>query len=133
MLEIDRISDILRAYDKINKSLNMKKNIRNSRNILDNVKNMCGWATDKQLSAALDAMICEMSVALMSGDRVEIRGFGSFYSRKRVNHSIRNPKNGSIYEQRDLGVISFKPSKDLLSAVANQNTPPDEKNEHDHK
>jgi integration host factor subunit beta len=59
--------------------------------------------------------------ALRSGDKIEIRGFGSFRTRQRNPRIGRNPKTGARVEVPAKRVPYFKPSKDLRDLV-NQKT-----------
>ena len=51
--------------------------------------------------------------ALRSGDKVEIRGFGSFHTRQRRGRTGRNPKTGARVEVPPKRIPFFKPSKEL--------------------
>ena len=55
--------------------------------------------------------------ALESGDKVEIRGFGSFRTRQRKARIGRNPKTGVEVEVPPKRVPHFKPSKELKDLV----------------
>ncbi len=55
--------------------------------------------------------------ALRSGDKIEIRGFGSFRTRQRNSRTGRNPKTGSKVEVPAKRVPFFKPSKELRDMV----------------
>ena len=55
--------------------------------------------------------------ALQSGDRIEIRGFGSFRARQRRGRTGRNPKTGDKVEVPPKRVPFFKPSKELKDYV----------------
>jgi integration host factor subunit beta len=55
--------------------------------------------------------------ALKSGDKVEIRGFGSFRTRQRNSRIGRNPKTGERVEVPAKKVPFFKPSKELRDLV----------------
>lgn len=55
--------------------------------------------------------------ALRSGDKIEIRGFGSFRTRQRNPRIGRNPKTGARVEVPAKRVPYFKPSKDLRDLV----------------
>src|SRR6201747_1855823 len=59
--------------------------------------------------------------ALKSGDKIEIRGFGSFRTRQRKARTGRNPKTGDKVEVPAKRVPFFKPSKELRDMV-NQST-----------
>jgi len=55
--------------------------------------------------------------ALKSGDKIEIRGFGSFRIRQRNPRIGRNPKSGERVEVPAKKVPYFKPSKELRDLV----------------
>ncbi len=55
--------------------------------------------------------------ALKRGDKIEIRGFGSFRIRQRKPRVGRNPKTGARVEVPAKRVPYFKPSKDLRDIV----------------
>ncbi len=58
--------------------------------------------------------------ALQKGDKIEIRGFGSFRTRQRRGRVGRNPKTGEKVEVPAKKIPFFKPSKELKDFV---NTP----------
>jgi|SRR5580700_7604775 integration host factor subunit beta len=55
--------------------------------------------------------------SLGGGDKVEIRGFGSFRTRQRQPRLGRNPKTGTRVEVPSKKIRYFKPSKELKEAV----------------
>jgi integration host factor subunit beta len=55
--------------------------------------------------------------ALKSGDKIEIRGFGSFRTRQRKPRIGRNPKTGERVDVPAKKVPFFKPSKELRDLV----------------
>jgi integration host factor subunit beta len=55
--------------------------------------------------------------ALQSGDKIEIRGFGSFRTRQRQPRVGRNPKTGARVEVPAKRIPYFKPSKELKDLV----------------
>ena len=55
--------------------------------------------------------------ALRSGDKVEIRGFGSFHTRQRRARIGRNPKTGARVEMPQKKIPFFKPGKALRDVV----------------
>ena len=55
--------------------------------------------------------------ALKSGDKIEIRGFGSFRIHQRNSRVGRNPKTGDRVEVPAKKVPYFKPSKDLRDLI----------------
>ena len=58
-----------------------------------------------------------MSDALISGDRVEVRGFGSFVVREYAGRSGRNPKTGEPIPFKPKKSPFFKVGKDLKGRV----------------
>jgi integration host factor subunit beta len=55
--------------------------------------------------------------SLRSGDKIEIRGFGSFGTRQRHPRVGRNPKTGTRVEVPAKKIHFFKPSKELKEMV----------------
>jgi integration host factor subunit beta len=51
--------------------------------------------------------------ALKSGEKIELRGFGSFQVRQREARRGRNPKTGAPVEIPAKRVVYFKPGKEL--------------------
>ncbi|MCX7036854.1 MAG: integration host factor subunit beta [Proteobacteria bacterium] len=79
-------------------------------------------AKQKQLPArdvelALKQILEIMSDALSQGDRIEIRGFGSFSLHFRPPRQGRNPKTGDTVALDGKYVPHFKPGKDLRERV----------------
>src|SRR5579863_6521044 len=59
--------------------------------------------------------------SLQKGDKIEIRGFGSFRTRQRRGRVGRNPKTGAKVEVPPKKIPFFKPSKELKDFVNNSN------------
>jgi integration host factor subunit beta len=57
--------------------------------------------------------------AILKGEEIEIRGFGSFRFRKRTSRSGRNPRTGEPVKVPPKKVLYFKPSK-LLKEMINK-------------
>ena len=55
--------------------------------------------------------------SLRGGDKIEIRGFGSFRTRRRQPRIGRNPKTGARVEVPAKTIPYFKPSKELKDLV----------------
>ena len=62
-------------------------------------------------------MLDQMAEALADGDRIEIRGFGSFSLHFRPPRLGRNPKTGEKVELAGKFVPHFKPGKELKERV----------------
>ena len=77
----------------------------------------------KDVELAVKCIIEKMNQALSSGERIEIRGFGSFSLHKRPPRMGRNPKTGESVALTEKHVPHFKPGKELRDRVdaASQN------------
>ncbi|MBQ0760093.1 MAG: integration host factor subunit beta [Zhongshania sp.] len=71
----------------------------------------------KDVELAVKTMIEHMSTVLATGDRIEIRGFGSFSLHYREPRMGRNPKTGDTVELPGKYVPHFKPGKELRERV----------------
>jgi integration host factor subunit beta len=71
----------------------------------------------KDVELAVKCIIEQMSQALASGKRIEIRGFGSFSLHYRPPRIGRNPKTGESVALAGKSVPHFKPGKELRDRV----------------
>ncbi|WP_106478335.1 integration host factor subunit beta [Phytohalomonas tamaricis] len=71
----------------------------------------------KEVEAAVRLILDDISDALASGGRVEIRGFGSFSLHYREPRVGRNPKTGDPVTLDGKFVPHFKPGKELREQV----------------
>jgi len=71
----------------------------------------------KGVEQSVKAIIDHMADALSAGDRIEIRGFGSFCLHYRAPRTGRNPKTGDSVELAAKYVPHFKPGKELRDQV----------------
>lgn len=73
--------------------------------------------TQKDIDAAVKTILEHMSIALETGERIEIRGFGSFSLHYRPPRTGRNPKTGDSVKLPAKYVPHFKPGKELRDRV----------------
>lgn len=71
----------------------------------------------RDVEVIVNTIFDSMSDALGKGDRIEIRGFGSFEVRVRRPRLGRNPKTGSSVEVGERRVPFFKVGKELRERV----------------
>ena len=71
----------------------------------------------KDVELAVKCIIEKMNEALSSGERIEIRGFGSFSLHLRPPRVGRNPKTGESVTLSKKYVPHFKPGKELRDRV----------------
>ncbi|MFB9885266.1 integration host factor subunit beta [Balneatrix alpica] len=71
----------------------------------------------KDVENAVKTILEQMAEALARGDRIEIRGFGSFSLHYRAPRMGRNPKTGESVPLGPKYVPHFKPGKELRDQV----------------
>lgn len=71
----------------------------------------------KEVETAVKSIIDNMAETLASGERIEIRGFGSFSLHYRAPRVGRNPKTGESVSLDAKYVPHFKPGKELRERV----------------
>src|SRR5436190_8585462 len=73
--------------------------------------------TRKDSEVIVDTLFDSVIKALKTGDKLEVRGFGSFRVRQRNARVGRNPKTGEKVEVPAKRVPYFKPSKELKDLI----------------
>src|SRR5277367_238858 len=76
-----------------------------------------GDLTRRDGEIIVDTLFESVIGALKAGDKIEIRGFGSFRTRQRNSRIGRNPKTGERVDVPAKRVPFFKPSKELRDSV----------------
>ena len=71
----------------------------------------------RDVELAVKCILEKMSQSLASGERIEIRGFGSFSLHFRPPRTGRNPKTGDSVALTGKHVPHFKPGKELRERV----------------
>src|SRR3982074_2711717 len=79
--------------------------------------------TRKEAEVSVEAIFDSVVRSLRGGDKIEIRGFGSFRTRQRQARVGRNPKTGARVEAPAKKIPYFKPSKELKDIVNNSASP----------
>ena len=75
--------------------------------------------TKVEIAAVLEGIILSISDSLKRGERVDIRGFGSFIVKQRAARDARNPATREIVKLQERFVPAFKVSK-LLKEIVNK-------------
>ena len=73
--------------------------------------------THRDAESAVKTILDAMGDALVRGNRIEIRGFGSFSVSRRPPRIGRNPRSGESVAVPEKRVPHFKPGKALREAV----------------
>ncbi len=84
--------------------------------LVDKVTSL-GDLTRRDGEVIVDTLFESVIGALKEGDKIEIRGFGSFRTRQRKPRIGRNPKTGERVDVPAKRVPFFKPSKELRDTV----------------
>ena len=80
--------------------------------------------TRKDSEVIVDTLFESVIKALRVGDKLEVRGFGSFRVRQRNARIGRNPKTGEKVEVPAKRVPYFKPSKELKDLINEDGSAP---------
>jgi integration host factor subunit beta len=73
----------------------------------------------KESETVVETIFDSIIESLQKGEKIEIRGFGSFRTRQRRGRVGRNPKTGEKVEVPPKNIPFFKPSKELKDFVNN--------------
>ena len=72
---------------------------------------------ERDVELAVNCMLKQMEEALVQGERIEIRYFGSFDLHHRASRLARNPKTGEAVNLPAKVVVHFKPGKEMRDRV----------------
>jgi integration host factor subunit beta len=73
--------------------------------------------TKKQAEMIVNIVFDSIVESLRSGQKIELRGFGSFRLRSRKSRTGRNPKTGEKVEVPSKKIPYFKPGKELKELI----------------
>lgn len=85
--------------------------------LIERISAMQPQLSARDVELAVKTIIEQMSHALATGERIEIRGFGSFSLHYRAARKGRNPKTGDAVELDGKYVPHFKPGKEMRERV----------------
>jgi len=85
--------------------------------LIENIAERQAQLSLKDVELSVKTIIDLMTQSLSSGERIEIRGFGSFSLHYRAPRTGRNPKTGDQVQLTGKYVPHFKPGKDLREQV----------------
>ena len=106
------------------KSKNSKRNIKNlmtKSELIDRLADVQQHLAHMDVELGVKSILEQMSGSLSKGERIEIRGFGSFSLHHRAPRMGRNPKTGDAVALPGKHVPHFKPGKSLRDRVNNGN------------
>lgn len=85
--------------------------------LIEKVSLQTDGLTKKQTEIIVNMLFDSIKEALAGGDKIEIRGFGSFRIRQRRTREGRNPKTGQNVSVPEKRVPFFKAGKELKELV----------------
>src|SRR3954470_16322067 len=77
----------------------------------------------KSIADIVDSLLTAVTKALASGERVDLRGFGSFVPKDTKARQGRNPQTGEPIQIAAKKTVAFKPAKDLEQSLAKETIP----------
>jgi integration host factor subunit beta len=80
--------------------------------------------TKKHSELIVDTVFRSIVTALQRGEKIELRGFGSFRLRQREPRKGRNPKTGDKVDVPPKKVPYFKPGKELKELINRETSAP---------
>ena len=80
---------------------------------------------DRDIEKVVNAIFDEMVEALRRGDRVELRGFGTFSARLRGARQGRNPRTGAVVAVAKKAIPAFKTGKEMRERINRETVPSD--------
>ena len=92
------------------------KSLMTKADLIDEVSRLAEL-TRKDSEVIVETIFDSVVRSLRVGDKIEIRGFGSFRTRQRKPRVGRNPKTGERVEVPAKKIPFFKPSKELKDLV----------------
>ena len=89
----------------------------NKTQIIDNLSSKNDLFSDDDIEKSINTIIKLLSESLSKGDRVELRNFGTFSTRKRQRRVSRNPKTGTSVLVEAKNHPYFRASKYLKESL----------------
>ena len=105
------------AQRKLNYLFVREGDAMTKRDLIDEVNKRFPHLSRRDSEVIINAIFDSMVDALAQGDRIEIRGFGSFVVKHRRARQGRNPKSGALVSVAAKRVPFFKVGKELRLRV----------------
>ncbi len=90
--------------------------------LIENIASKQNHLAYKDIELSIKSLLEQMSTSLSRGERIEVRGFGSFSLHFRPPRIGRNPKTGDAVSLPGKHVPHFKPGKELRERVNRSQT-----------
>jgi integration host factor subunit beta len=89
----------------------------NKSDLLENLKSKTDSFSEEDVESSINLILQLISNTLKEANRVEIRNFGTFSSRKREKRLSRNPKTGTSVLVEPKNLPYFRASKNLKESL----------------
>ena len=87
-------------------------------NLIKYLKNKNSNLNNSDLEEIVDIFCAGIAIALKNGLNVELRGFGTLFTKKiKEKYSARNPKTGELIYVPEKKKVRFRPSKKLKNYI----------------
>ncbi|MBI4722411.1 MAG: HU family DNA-binding protein [Candidatus Stahlbacteria bacterium] len=83
---------------------------KTKKDIVREVANATGF-TQNETTVLVDEVLKVIAINLSENNRIELRRFGVFYTKRRKPKTVRSPKTGKVINLPERVVTGFKPSK----------------------
>jgi integration host factor beta subunit len=100
-----------------------ERTVVTKRDLIEEVAQQYPRFSRREAEVMVNAVFDSMTDALAKGERIEIRGFGSFMVKQRAAREGRNPRTGAIVSVAAKRVPLFKVGKELRLRVDGQPIP----------
>ncbi len=87
--------------------------------LMENIAEQHPNIAKKHIEFIIKSVFDSIKQSLQNGEKVEIRGFGSFKIREKSSKIGRNPKTGSKVNVPDKKLPYFKPGKEIKESLIN--------------
>lgn len=88
--------------------------------LIKNIRDGSVTLTQQQANQLVSLILEDIVRAVEAGERVELRGFGSFFPRQRQSRMGRNPRTGKVVHVAAKRVLFFKAGRGLLASLNNK-------------
>ncbi|MGD9212508.1 MAG: HU family DNA-binding protein [Desulfobacteraceae bacterium] len=88
----------------------------NKADLIEELRGQNGFSR-RQADQVVELFFKELTSSLAGGERVEIRGFGSFFVKNYKSYTGRNPKTGELVDVKPKKLPFFKCGKELRLRV----------------
>lgn len=117
------VRDLFETCVRLPPRVEKERTVVTKRDLIEEVAQQYPRFSRREAEVMVNAVFDSMTEALAKGERIEIRGFGSFMVKQRTAREGRNPRTGEIVSVAAKRVPLFKVGKELRLRVDGQPLP----------